>query len=138
MQIQLAIGTENEKEVLKKEYAKCEKISIDYAIMEKVENKNVRIIPADFGWNDIGTWESLHDELAKNSKNNILKGSNILIDVNGSLVYGPRDKLIATIGLKDIVIVDTEDALLICKKNKSQDVKKIVEKLKSENKKNLL
>jgi len=137
MKIQLTIGTEKEKKVLKNHYSKCDKISIDYAIMEKVEKSKVRIIPADFGWNDIGTWESLHDELTKSSKENIKKGENLLIDVEGSLVYGPKDKLIATIGLKDVIVVDTKDALLICKKNKSQDVKKIVEKLKENKKDNL-
>lgn len=122
-----AFGTAREKEVIETEYPKCEKISIDYCIMEKVDPKRVRIIPGEFGWNDIGTWESLYDELARDH-GNLIKAHHIGLDTENSLIYGPKNKLIATIGVKDIVVIDTKDALLICKKGKSQEVKKIVER----------
>ena len=131
MKIQKTIGTKEEKSALNKYYPECEKISIDYAIMEKVDPKEVRIIPAELGWSDVGTWESIFEELASNSSANLIKGTHLGIDSQGSLIYGSKKKLIATIGIKDLVVVETDDALLICKKNRSQDVKKIVEKIKS-------
>lgn len=133
MKIKDAIGTPNEDEEVRKNYSACEKISIDYAIMEKVEESEVRIIPADFGWSDVGTWESIHDELAIDHNDNIINGKHVAIDTKGSIVRTNNpNKIIATIGLEDMVIVDTPDALLVCPKKRSQDVKKIVEKLKEE------
>jgi mannose-1-phosphate guanylyltransferase len=131
MEIQKRIGTAKEQEALKKFYPKCDKISIDYGIMEKVDPKIVRIIPAELGWSDVGTWESIFDETSRGQKSNLIKGKQIGIDTHGSLIYGTGKKLIATIGIEDLVIVETEDALLVCKKDRSQDVKKIVEKMKN-------
>ena len=135
MKIKSSIGTKKQKAVIEKEYLLCQKISVDYAIMEKVKPSEVKIIPADFGWSDVGTWESIHDELSKQKTNNIIFGKNITIDTKGSVIRSnnPR-KLIATIGLENIAVIDTEDALLICPLSRSQDVKKIVEKLKGSKK----
>lgn len=134
MSIQKYLDTPDEQKALQKYYPECDKISIDYGIMEKVNPKEVRIIPAELGWSDVGTWESLFQELAKNENMNIIKGQHMAIDTHGSLIYPYNHKLIATIGLKDIVIIDTEDALLVCKKNQSQAVKNLVEKLKKRKK----
>lgn len=111
-------------------YPQAEKISIDYAIMEKIDPATVRIIPADLGWNDIGTWDSIWSELSENLESNVVKGEHLGIDTNKSLIYGQPKKLIATIGLENLIIVDTEDALLICHKDRSQDIKKLVEKIR--------
>ncbi|MEK7544902.1 MAG: sugar phosphate nucleotidyltransferase [Patescibacteria group bacterium] len=124
----------NTEKAIQDFYKNCEKISIDYGIMEKVSPKEVRIIPAELGWSDIGTWESLFDELTNNEKENLTKADIITIDTEGSIIYGPKSKLIATIGIRDLVIVDTGDALLICKKGRSQEVKKIVEQLQKKRK----
>jgi mannose-1-phosphate guanylyltransferase len=129
--IQKYIGTKKEQWALNNYYPKCDKISIDYGIMEKVNPKEVRIIPAELEWSDVGTWESIFAELAKSESANLIKAKHIGIDTQGSLIYSEGKKLIATIGIKGLAIVDTGDALLICKKEKSQDVKKIVERLKS-------
>jgi len=137
-QIKKAIGTSKEKEVLKSQYPLCGKISIDYGIMEKVDPNEVRIIPGDLGWSDIGTWEAIYDELIIQEEDNLIKADHIGIDTQSSLIYGHKSKLIVTIGLKDLVIVDTPDALLICQKGRSQDVKKIVEQLQKAEKKSLL
>jgi len=136
--IQKHLGTAKEEWALKEYYPKCDKISIDYGIMEKVSPKEVRIIPAELQWSDVGTWESIYGELAKSETSNIVKGRHIGIDTHSSLIYGRPDKVIATIGIKGLAIVDTGDALLICKKERSQDVKKIVEKLKSSERYNKL
>jgi mannose-1-phosphate guanylyltransferase len=138
LKIQKHIGTPQEKKALQQYYDQCEKISIDYGIMEKVDPKEVRIIPGELGWSDVGTWQSIFEELAANEKSNLVKGHHIAIDTKGSLIYGNNKKLIATIGIKDLVVVETEDALLICSKERSQDVKKLVEKLKKSRAKKLL
>ena len=138
IRIQKAIGTKNEKKVIQSCYPKCDKISIDYGIMEKIDPKEVRIIPAELGWSDVGTWESIFAELVPDAKSNLVKGKHVGIDTQGSLIYGKQDKLIATIGIQDLVIVETDDALLICDKNRSSEVKKIVEKLQKSKLKKLL
>ncbi len=132
------LGTKNEKSALLQHYPLCDKISIDYGIMEKVDPKEVRIIPAELGWSDVGTWESIFDELALHEKSNLIKGKHLSIDTQGSVIYGNSNKLIATIGIKNLVIVETQDALLVCAKDRSQDVKKIVEKMKKTNLRKLL
>jgi len=136
--IQKNIGTKNEKKTIEEEYPLCEKISIDYGIMEKVDPKEVRIIPAELGWSDVGTWDSIFSELVHTNGENLIKAKQVGIDTHGSLIYGTKDKLIATIGIKDLIIVETADALLICDKKRSHDVKKLVEKLKTGKNKKLL
>lgn len=128
--IQKAIGTPKEKEVLKREYPKLQKISIDYGIMEKVDPKRVRIIPADLGWSDIGNFESLLSELAGKKDGNALKGKILALDTKDSLVYNFADRLVVTLGLSDMIVVDAGDTTLICPKKNSKDLKKLIEELK--------
>lgn len=107
-----------------------EKISFDYAIAEKADR--VAVVPADIGWNDVGSWGRLAEVLAhgKHASENIVVGDHIGHDTHGALIYSPG-RLIATIGLDDIVVIDTPDATLICPKSRSEDVKHIVEALKA-------
>ena len=128
MRIQKAIGTTSEKKVLKKEFKKIKPISIDYGIMEKT--KKMLVIPADFDWVDVGHWRTVKDTLSKKLEDNIVKGKHIGIDSHGNLIYSFSGKLIATIGIKDMVIIEDNDVILVCPKEKAQDVKKIVEHLK--------
>ncbi len=137
IKIKKTIGTSGFQKALKHYYPLCDKISIDYGIMEKINPKEVRIIPAELGWSDVGTWESIFDELVKNEKSNLVKGKHIGIDTKSSLIYG-GNKLIATLGVKNLVIVETDDAILICDKKRSSEVKKLVEKIRQKNYKNLL
>lgn len=116
------------KKIIEKEYSACQKISIDYGIMEKVPTKEVAILPAKLGWSDVGTWGSLKNELSSDTKN-LIEADHVGIETQGCLVRGTKKKLIATVGLENLVIVDTDDALLICSRDKSGDVKKIVERL---------
>lgn len=113
-------------------YPSCPKISIDYAIMEKVDPREVRIIAADLGWNDIGTWESIWTELSEENLNNgnVNKGLQINLDTRNSLIYADK-KVIVTIGLEDLIVVDTPDALLVCHKNHSHQIKQAIEQLKT-------
>ncbi len=110
-------------------FAKCPSISIDYAVME--QTKDARVVPLDAGWSDIGSWSSLWDICDKDYQGNTLTGDIIALDTKNSYVSA-ENKLITTIGLEDLIIIDTKDALLVAHKDKSEDVKKIVELLKSE------
>ena len=104
------------------------KQTIDYGIMEGA--KDVVVFPVSIGWSDIGSWASLLELLPKDLQGNINIGPTLHIDTRDSLVFG-NHRLIATIGIKDMVIVDTEDALLICPKEREQDVREIVKRLTS-------
>lgn len=111
-------------------YIKAPKISIDYAIMEKINPKMVHVIPADLGWNDIGNWGALHEELVKSEHGNVSSGNHLAIQTQGSVVLGNQEKLIVTYGVKNMVIIDTDQALLVLPKEKARDVKKVVEEIR--------
>jgi len=131
--MQNALNTPEEKNIINTEYPQLEKISVDYAIMEKVAPSQVRILPADLGWSDIGTWLSLHDELAPSAAQNLTQGDVLPIDTTGSVIYNTdADKKVVVLGLDGMAVINTPDAILICPKNRSQDVKKVIEALKAE------
>ena len=108
-----------------------EKISIDYGIMEK--SKNVAVAPVDIGWNDLGSFDSFYEVFDKDENNNISHGDNILIDSKDNYIHSEKGKLVAAVGVDDLIVVDNRDALLICKKDQSQKVKKVVQTLKERN-----
>lgn len=112
----------------KESFAKCPDDSLDYAVMEKTEDAVV--VPLDVGWNDIGSWSALWDVGAKDENGNVVRGDAILTDTKNCLLQG-EERLIATVGLDNMVIVDTKDALLVARKDKVQDVKTIVNELKA-------
>ncbi len=123
----------NSKNLIKKEYSGCEKISIDFGVMEKVLPSEVAIFPAKLGWSDVGTWESLKNELSSDSAN-LIDGDALVIEAKGNFVKTSKDKFVALVGVENLVVVETEDALLICQKEKSGEVKKIVQKLEEKGK----
>ncbi len=124
------MNTTESAEEKKSFFAKMPKISVDYAITEKMNPEDVLIIRADFGWSDIGTWSVLYNRLKENEEHgNVLKGEVTEIDSRNNLVYGEKGKMIAMIGVNDMIVVDTEDALLICPKGRSEDVKALIKKL---------
>lgn len=120
------------KEEIPGVYGKLEKISIDYAITEKMKSEEIMIIRGDFDWDDIGAWDTLYQNMLikTDEKRNIVQGDRLNIDTCGSIIYGQEGKIIVTIGIDDLVIVDTPDALLVCPKSRAQEVKKAVEELK--------
>lgn len=124
-QIQASFGTPSYNEKLKDIYPTLDKISIDYAIMEKVDPGQVRIIPAELGWSDIGNWEAIWEELSKNEKENVTRGDVHILDCESSLIYSDNGKKIAAIGLKDLIVVDTKDGLLISDKKQSKRIKEL-------------
>jgi mannose-1-phosphate guanylyltransferase / mannose-6-phosphate isomerase len=114
----------------KKIYNSLPSISIDYGVLEKT--KQAALIPADIDWSDVGAWNALEEVSEKDANGNVLTGNVTPLDCSGSIIQG-EERIIAAVGLKDIVIVDTPDALLVCNKDRAQDVKKLVEQLKKEN-----
>lgn len=121
------IDTEDEEEILEREFSKFHSESIDYGIMERA--KNIYTIPGSFGWDDVGSWLALERINKTNDDGNVIKGNVITINSKKSIIQG-QDKLIATIGIEDLIIVDTNDALLIASKDSTQEVKKVIENLK--------
>jgi len=137
--IAAAFGTRSFQKVFAREYGKCENISVDYAVLEPRSAKgehhsNLFSIPADFGWSDLGSWAALyeHHALTKgaaSSDGNVIEGSGgYALEAEGNYVYAPR-KFVAAIGVNDLVVVETDDALLITTRQRAQDVGKIVKHL---------
>ncbi|MFQ5932503.1 MAG: mannose-1-phosphate guanylyltransferase/mannose-6-phosphate isomerase [Nitrospiraceae bacterium] len=110
-------------------YRRLTPISIDHAVMER--SSRATVIPVDFRWSDVGNWSSLEEIASRNSSGNVVSGNVVDLSSRNSIVYADR-RLVATIGLSDMVVVDTPDATLICPKARSQDVKKVVEILKKQ------
>ena len=122
-------NTSKEKQALEKIYPQCTNISIDFAVMEKADN--VYVIPASFGWSDLGTWNSAWDNMEKDYFHNAVVGKNVVvIDAHNCMVQAPDNKLVLLQGLKDYIVVDTKDVLLICKRNKEQQIKVYVAEIK--------
>lgn len=126
MAISATFGTSDFTAALKQAYERIEPISIDYGVMEKAES--VLTLKGDFGWNDIGSWSAIYDITEKDKNSNVLVGDVIPVDAKDLLVYNKR-KLTAVVGLDNVVVVETDDALLICSKDRVQDVRKVVDVL---------
>jgi mannose-1-phosphate guanylyltransferase len=129
------LGTPGWEEALLTGYEAMENVSIDYAVMEKSEK--VLMLAGDFGWNDVGSWEAVYQLEPKDEQENCLTGSVLVLDSQGCLVHSPQ-KAVGLIGMKDLIVVDTPDALLICPRDRAQEVKKIVEMLEAQGKLELL
>jgi mannose-1-phosphate guanylyltransferase len=118
-------GTPTQDQAVASIYAQCKNISIDYGIMEKADN--VHVLCSEFGWSDLGTWGSLYLNASKDEKGNATMGSNAMTyGVTNSLIHAPKDKLIVVQGIDDIILVDTDNVLLICRKDNEQEVKAIL------------
>lgn len=116
-------------------YASLVPESIDYALMERTEKAYV--IPCSFGWNDVGNWRSVYEVRPKDTNHNVISGKASLIDTSNSLIYG-KDRMITAIGMENIVIIDTPDALLVCPLEQAYRVRELVETLKKQNHKDYL
>lgn len=131
------IRTPAEASAVARVYPELASESIDYAIMEKA--KNVCVIPSEFGWNDVGSWDALTEVFPTDDDKNVIRADHLGIDTENCVVSGTKDgRLIATLGVKDLVIVDTPDALLVCDRSRAQDVKKLVEELKNRGRRDLV
>lgn len=135
LELEPFIDTPKEKTVVEEVYPALQSISIDYGIMERSDE--VVVIPGDFGWNDVGSWDSLGEVFPLDENGNITRGDFIAIDTRNSIIYS-NSRLVAAVGLENMIVVETNDALLVCPKEKAQDVKKVVEQLKEMGRNELL
>jgi mannose-1-phosphate guanylyltransferase len=142
------IGTRKYPAALKRIYPRLENISVDYAIVEPAAKSSgwqaapsgapprVSVIPADIGWSDIGSWDAVYQLLAKPGTN-FSAGPSLTLDAHGNFLWSPK-KFVAALGVHDIVLVETDDAILICPRDRSQDVAQIVKALEAQKRKSLL
>ena len=122
-------NTDQEASFILENYPKAENISIDFGIMEKASN--VHVLPVDFGWNDLGTWGSLYNKLEKDpNENATVNSENIFRDASGNMVRTQSGKRVVIQGLKDYIVVEKDDVLLICPRKDEQDIKEIVSEVK--------
>lgn len=135
MRIRAAVGTDRLEAVINEEYPEMDKIDFAYSIVEN--DQQVAVVPMNIDWSDVGSWSSLKDTLITNNKEHLVKGEHLDFECENLLVYGSK-KLITTIGVKDLIIVDTEDAILVCDRNKAKLVSDVVKKLEESGKVTLL
>jgi mannose-1-phosphate guanylyltransferase len=121
--------------VLDTVYPRLPSVSIDVGVMERA--RDVWVVPADIGWSDVGSWRALSEFLTPDAQGNVVIGNQRGIDTSGCFIYTPN-KLVATIGLTDLVVIETDDVVLICPKERDQDVRKLVELLEREGRQDLL
>ncbi|MGH9709577.1 MAG: mannose-1-phosphate guanylyltransferase [Candidatus Acidiferrales bacterium] len=149
-ELQQSIGTPEYGDALRRIYPRLENISVDYAIMEpatrsraargKSETRGterVFVLPAKIGWSDIGSWDALYELLARKQGENISAGDSFALDATGNFLWSPK-KFVAAIGVRDLVVVETGDALLICPRERAQDVGKVVKWLEEKRRRDLL
>jgi mannose-1-phosphate guanylyltransferase len=123
------LNTSQEKHTIESIYPQCSNISIDFGVMEKADN--VFVIPGSFGWSDLGTWNSAWENMEKDYLDNAVAGNNVIVfDASKNVVNVPDEKLVVLQGLEDYIIADTKDVLLICQKEKEQEIKDYVAEVK--------
>jgi len=115
-------------------YQKFPKISLDYALIEKMDPKDIWIIPAELGWSDIGTWQTLYEELAENTYENLIEGNVTELDTQGCIFINKEDsKRLTAINLGDMVVINTEDSILVCPRSESKKIKELLNKISDTN-----
>lgn len=124
------LGTPEERDCIREVYGQMEKLSVDYAIMEKADN--VAVIPADFAWDDVGSWRSVERFLAHDNSGNIVNGLHVGIDT-GRCIIESEDLLIATIGVRDLLIVQSDRSILVADKERDQEIKELVRRIEKRN-----
>jgi mannose-1-phosphate guanylyltransferase len=127
--ISAALGTPKAENIIADEYSKLEKISIDYAVLEKADN--VVIIEADFEWDDVGSWLALERHCKPDGDGNVVAGTHVGVDTRRCILAGEPGHVIATIGLSDAIVIHTPDATLVCNKAQAPEIKTLVAQLKA-------
>ena len=122
--------TKDETQFIKKAYSQCKSISIDYAIMEKAEN--VYVVPGDFGWSDLGSWNALHEIKEQDANNNVIEANALVYDSKDNYIKARKDKVVVAQGVDGLLIADFDDVLLICKKEDSTIFREFITDVRSE------
>jgi len=126
-----SVGTANQKEAVDEFYYGCTSISIDYGIMEQADS--VYVVPGSFEWNDVGSWRAVYDLRAKDEDGNVIQtNTSATADAKNNLIQSRSDKLIALVGVENLAVVETDNAILVCDLDSSQGVKKVVNKLRKD------
>ena len=129
-EIESALGTDRRDEVVSREYPEFEKISIDYAVMEHAQR--VLVVEGRFQWDDVGTWESLTRVYEDDGAGNVVLGRHVGLDTTNCVIAGEPGKVVGTIGVDNLVIVQTSDAVLVCPRDRAGEVRELVERLEAE------
>lgn len=120
-----SFGTPEENEFIRHNFPSCPSISIDFGVMEKADN--VFVEPVDFGWSDLGTWSALYDVSPKNISGNVTQKCNVIAyESSGNIFMAPENKLVVVSGLKDFIVADSNDVLLVCPKEREQEIRQMV------------
>ncbi len=135
MKIRTAYGTGRYQEVLETVFAGLPKISIDYGVMEKASN--VLVLPGNFGWDDVGSWTALDAYKDKDEQGNCLEGRGVLVETSNTLVLS-SGKVVATLGVEDLIVVEGRDSILVCHKGRAQEIKKVISALQEQGYKEVL
>jgi len=125
--IQGALGTPGYGRTLRRVFPDCPSISIDYGVMEK--SKRIAVVPADFGWSDVGSFAALSDVRTTDHLGNVAEGDALVIDGRNNVVVAAGKRPVAVVGIEDVIVVDAGDAVLVCRRDRAQDVRKAVEEL---------
>ena len=125
--LKTALGTHELDAEISRIYPDLQSISIDYGVMEKADN--VLMVPADFGWNDLGNWASMAQIWPRDDQHNVSQGDVLTFDSQRNVIYSPR-RLCVLLGIEDLIVVDTDDALLVCPVSRAQDVGKVLDLMK--------
>ncbi|MFZ0638993.1 MAG: mannose-1-phosphate guanylyltransferase [Candidatus Acidiferrales bacterium] len=140
-ELQQSIGTSAYSRALAEVYPRLENVSVDYAVMEPASRgsraERVFMLPAKVGWSDIGSWAAVHELLARTKGENVSEGHSFTLDASGNFLWS-RKKFIAAIGIQDLILVETDDALLLCPRERAQDVGKVVKWLEEKRRDDLL
>lgn len=123
-----AIGTPRAARALAEAFPRCPSISIDYGVMEKSDR--IAVLPADFGWSDVGSFDALADIRAQDARGNVSEGEALIFDGKNNVVLGLPGRPLAVIGVDDLIVVDSGDAVLVCRRDRAQDVRKAVDELR--------
>lgn len=136
MKIAAAFGTDKEQQIIDEVYPNIPKISIDYGIMERADK--VLMLEGDFGWDDVGSFDTLASLGTPDENGNVCVGDTLVLNGSGNICYGMGEKLIATLGVDNMIVVETKDAVMVCSREKAQEVKLIPEELEKRGKRNYL
>ncbi|MFW6180654.1 MAG: sugar phosphate nucleotidyltransferase, partial [Spirochaetota bacterium] len=122
-----ALGSSREREVMEREFGGFEDISIDYGIMEKVDN--LACLRPAFTWDDLGSWNALSRHLPLDERGNLARGAAVLVDASGTVAVGDEDSLIAVVGVEDLIIVKEGNRVLVCRRDQEQRIKEVLQRL---------
>ncbi len=139
-ELKQSIGTRHYSHALARIYPRLENISVDYAVMEPACRRSAQrvfVLPAEIGWSDIGSWDAVYELLARKNGENVSRGDSFAVDASGNFLWNPK-KFTAAIGIRDLIVVNTADALLICPRERAQDVGKVVKWLEEKRRHDLL